>query len=60
VRDLRSNQLQRSITSLVRENGALKERLARYEDALRYIKGDDVVGYEAHMRPEEVAKKVLG
>lgn len=29
-------------------------------DALRYIAGDDVAGYEAHMRPEEVARKALG
>jgi hypothetical protein len=38
---------------------AISDRLQRYEEALRYIDGEDIAGYEAHMRPEEVVKKAL-
>jgi hypothetical protein len=31
----------------------------RLRDALRYITGRDVAGYEPHMRPEEVARAAL-
>ncbi len=38
---------------------ALLAENQRYEKALRYITGRDVPGYEAHMRPEEVAREAL-
>jgi hypothetical protein len=43
-------------------NAIAIERAAREraEEALRYIAGFDVAGYDAHMRPEEVALTVLG
>lgn len=31
----------------------------RYEEALRYIAGEDVGGFDAHMRPQDVARAAL-
>jgi hypothetical protein len=47
----------------VREYAEVEERIRaerdRYRDALLYITGRDVAGYDAHMRSEEAARKAL-
>lgn len=44
---------------LAEDFDALDAATCRYREALRYIMGEDVAGYEAHMRPEEVARAAL-
>jgi hypothetical protein len=50
---------QAEIQRLIRERDRAILRAEQLVEALRYITGEDVAGYEAHQRPEDVARQAL-
>ena len=51
--------LQERVDELTARYASLLSIAEELAEALRYIEGKDVAGYDAHMRPEEVARQAL-
>jgi hypothetical protein len=54
-----SRSYDRAATEALAALGRLVARLEAAEQALRYIAGYDVAGYDAHLRSEDVARAAL-
>ncbi len=53
------NRIEQQLVEAASVMTALRSENQRLREALRYITGRDVPGYEPHMRPEVVAREAL-